>query len=146
MHVRAWILLLLVAISGCVLPARDYEDFESKAETTAEDTLSAVQTALLAVEGQERKPVLNSYLSVLISEAEKTATASQGAFESVQPPDRKSDEVRDDLSDVLDDATKNLGELRIAIRRSDLEAAEDAADELKDTARDLEHFLEKHPN
>src|SRR2546430_17229987 len=59
------------------------------------------------------------YLSVTIAEAEQDADSIQGAFDSIQPPDHRSDALRDQLDRLLTQATDTISSMRIAGRRPD---------------------------
>src|SRR2546430_15232422 len=70
------------------------------------------------------------YLSVTIAEAEQDADSIQGAFDSIQPPDHRSDPLRDPLHRLLTQATDPLSPMRSAGRRSDPAEAERLAQSL----------------
>jgi hypothetical protein len=134
--------LLMLALVACVAPARSYGAFRGKATATAKDMLSAVQSARLTVDMAQRRRSFATDISVSLGEAEKDADAIAGAFDSVQPPDKRSDKLRSDLDDLLEAATSTLSKLRIAARRTNLAELVDAAKPLGPVAADLQRFVE----
>jgi hypothetical protein len=138
MRVRAWLLLFL--LPACVAPARSATDYEHKAVDTAEAVLSSVQTGSLLVRlGPEQ--AFPRFLSVTLSDSEHAAASARAVFLSIQPPDARSDEVRAELSPLLDRSEAALAEARIAARREDFGELMRSADELSSTASSLEGFL-----
>src|SRR5215211_8997801 len=114
---RSWVALGLLLVGACTGPIRSTSVYESKAGQTAETVASAVQTALLTVEAAEGGKAFGRYLTQTLVEAEEDANAAQGTFDAIQPPDRRADELRDRLDELLGEATGTLAELRIAARR-----------------------------
>src|SRR3954452_22257973 len=106
-RVSAWSAAFVV-MAACtphpVGPARTEGKYEGKAVTTAESALSAVNTVRIAARTASRDHAFGPYLSVLISEQEDALSGVQGTFDSIQPPDGKSDALRDDLDELLADA------------------------------------------
>jgi hypothetical protein len=134
----------LIALAACVGPARTFDVYEGKAVSAAEAVRSAVETARLAVAGAEDGDATGQYLSVVLHEAEVDATGAEGAFSSIQPPDRRADELRDELETLFQDAVDTLAKLRIAARRTELEALSGIAEPLAETSEKLDRFIEEH--
>jgi hypothetical protein len=109
----------LLVLGGCVGPARTSDDYVRKASTSVHDVHSAVETARLGVDGVARDRTTGPYASVLLGQAEEQASSVQSTFDSVQPPNRDSDRLRDEVDGVLTDAVSVLGDVRIAARRGD---------------------------
>ena len=138
MRVRAWLLMLM--LPACVAPARSATDYEHKAVDTAQAVLSSVQTgSLVARLGPEQ--AFPPFLSVALSDTERAAGSARAAFLSIQPPDARSDDVRAELSLLLDRSDAALAEARIAARREDFGALMRSADKLSSTASSLERFI-----
>jgi hypothetical protein len=131
-------------LSSCVAPARSYGAYEGKATTTAEDALSAVETARLALTAAAKHDAFTPYLSVVLGDAEDEATAVQGTFDSVQPPNAKADQLRSDLDDRLQSAISVLADLRIAIRRGLVDELASHVGDLTKAADALRRFHEAH--
>ena len=93
--------ILAATLGGCVNhpvgPARTFDDYEGKAVTTAESALSAVETVrLLATISDEGRRVRQLH-AVSVSEQEDSLGGVRGTFASIQPPDDRSVEVRNEL-------------------------------------------------
>jgi hypothetical protein len=138
----------LLALSGCVShpvgPARSFATYEGKAATTAESALSAVQTVRLASATAARRHGFGPYLSVVVSEQEEAIAGVQGTFGSIQPPDERADDLRDELDALLSDALDHVTDVRIAARRGRLAALAAVARPLANDAGRLKRFTEEH--
>jgi hypothetical protein len=140
---RSWVAVLLL-VGACTGPVRSSEVYESKAGQTAETAASAVQTAVLAVEAAEGDKAFGRYLTQTLVEAEEDANAAQGTFDAIQPPDRRADQLRDRLDELVGEATDTLAELRIAARRGRLADLPELAEPLPEVAEELDDFAEAH--
>ncbi len=139
--------LLAVALLGCVQPvgpARTFDSYEHKAKHTAETALSGVQTARLAARTAKNDDAFAPFLAVVVSEAEDEASNAQTTFDSVQPPDDKSDRLREKLDSLLVQAANALSDARIAARRADFEELAKQAKPLQSSAKKLKDFVEVH--
>lgn len=133
-----------VFLAGCVGPARTFDAYEGKAAATADEMRSAVATASLAVRVARTGHGFPPYVSVVIADAERDATGVQGAFDSIQPPDHRSDELRSQLDDLLDPAVAAISDLRIAARRGDVASLIQMAASLEKLSDQLDAFAEAH--
>lgn len=130
-------------VTGCAAPAFNGRDYELKAVDSADAVASAVATALLGVQAAEKHRTTEAYLSVLVGSAEKDALSVQGTFDSTQPP-RRSDALRAELDTLLSDATSGLAELRITVRRGELDQLGPIAAKLRPTLNLLRRLAEDH--
>jgi hypothetical protein len=136
--VRRWATLLaLVLLTGCVSPSRTDRDYELKAGNSAKAVASSVATALLGVKAAKEHKAPGPYLSVLLAGAEEDASSVQSQFDSVQPPSERADEVRSKLDDLLSEAVETLAELRITVRRGELDQLAGIAEPLHDVLDQL---------
>jgi len=104
--------------------------------------LSAVETARLTVQLTQRRKTFSPFISTALGETERDGDAIAGAFDSVQPPDARSDKIRSDLDQILQLATSTLSNLRIAARRTNLVQLTGAAKPLPALSEQLQHFIE----
>lgn len=142
---RRWFvaLLVLVLLTACVSPSRTDRDFELKAGNSAKAAASAVATALLGVEAAAEHKAFGPYLSVLLGSAEKDAESVQAQFGSVQPPSEHADRVRAVLGEQLSAAVEGLQQLRIAVRRGELDRLEEVAEPLEEVLEELRALSEE---
>jgi hypothetical protein len=139
--VRGVAAALMVSIVACVGPARDFPTYEGKAKESAKAALSAVETARVSVLLSSRGDVFGPYVSVLLTEAEEDAGSVQATFDSIQPPDARSDALKRELDRLLARAVTSLTELRIASRRVDVDALSHLGRPLSGIAAELEQFV-----
>jgi uncharacterized protein HemY len=136
--------LLVVLVTGCVSPSTTDRDYQRKAAHSADEVVSAIATARLAADlgGQHR--ATQAYLSVLIGNAEKDALSVQGTFDSIQPPSKRADSLRDEVDVLLADATAGLAVLRIAVRRGELSQLPELAGSLRSTLTQLRELGDRY--
>lgn len=142
--VVAFALTSASCVSHPVGPARTFGKYEGKAVTSAEGVLSAVQTARLFAKTAARGNAFGPFLANMGSESEDAASAVQGTFDSIQPPNAKSDRLRSELDELIAGAVSHLAELRIAMRRGKGADALRIARPLNADAAKLERFIDEH--
>ena len=140
---RLAVLLVPLLATACVSPSRTDRDYELKAGNSAKAVASSVATALLAVDAATHKKAFGPYLSVVLGGAEEDASAVQSQFDSVQPPSKDADDVREALDEQLQDATDTLADLRIAVRRGELDQLARIAEPLHDVLKKLRDMSEE---
>lgn len=125
----------ITVTTGCAAPTRGLADYQRMAANTAEAVLSQVQTAAFTGHLVIAKRLPLPYASSTVSNAEDAASAVQETFASRQPPTgHAADALRDEMDAAIQDATSAISDMRIAIRRGDLDDVRGALDEL-DKAR-----------
>jgi hypothetical protein len=143
----AWCLAALLA-AGCtphpVGPARTFDKYEGKAVTTAESALSAVETVRVVIETAERDHGSGPYLSGVVSDQEEGLSGVQGTFGSIQPPNDKADSLMEELDGLLDDSLAHVVDVRIALRRGQLDDLGRFDPPLQDDSNSLNRFIEEH--
>jgi hypothetical protein len=133
-----------IALTACVGPARTTSVYTDKAHKTAQDALSQLETARLAVETSARGSLQDAYLQTVLTDAEDAISSIQNTFDSIQPPDTSaSDALRDELDELLGEASDGMATLRIAARRGDTDSLTATAKDLESTAKQLQEFSEK---
>jgi hypothetical protein len=138
-------LIAVLAVSGCVGPARTTHAYESKAVRTANDSLSALQTALLCVQTSQRGRLTQAYLETMLSKSEDSFASIQNTFDSIQPPDTAgADQLRDSLDKLLSDGADGMAQLRILARRQDKAQLAAEAKKLTATADGLDKYARTH--
>jgi uncharacterized membrane protein YdfJ with MMPL/SSD domain len=137
--------VVLVGLGGCVAPAPTISAYQGKAVRTAQDALSQVETARLAVSasGQGRLP--QAYLETVLTAAEDAYSSVQATFDSVQPPEAAAaDQLRDSLDTLLTQGSDALAELRILARRRRSAELAAPARSLAAVAAGLARFRAEH--
>jgi hypothetical protein len=141
---RPWGLIGLacaLAMSGCVAPARTFTAYQADAVTTAEESQSAIETALLASRTAARGHAYGNYLSAVLGDTEDSGSAVQSSFDSEQPPDGAADGLRTKLDLILQDANSILVALRIHARRGEIGRLAAIARPLQGISRKLDDFI-----
>lgn len=118
--------------------------YASKGGNTAKTIVSAVETARLAVSAAARDRAYGRYLGQVLAGAEEDATAAQGTFDAIQPPDRRGDRLRAELDNLLTPTLSSLADLRIAARRGDLADLSRLAAPLAGLSKRLNDFAQAH--
>jgi hypothetical protein len=117
--IRTTSLCLALALAGCASPAVNAAGYRGKATHSAQDmsgiVASAQYAARLRLEGRLPQTVADT----VVSDAEQDAQGVLSAFDSRQPPDHSSDQLRQDAEGALSDAGNELTDLRVAVRRDD---------------------------
>lgn len=134
--------LVLVLATACVSPSRTDRDYELKAGNSAKAVASSVATALLGVQAAKEHRATGPYLSVLLAGTEEDTSNVQSQFDSVQPPSDHADEIRKKLDDNLSAALDTLAELRITVRRGELDQLEVVAKPLGPVLQELQKLSE----
>jgi hypothetical protein len=137
----AALLGVLLACAACVGPATTTSVYRGKAGHTAEDALSQLETARLAVETAQRGNLLHASLEVMLTESEDGFDSVQATFDSIQPPDStEADQLRDKLDKMLAAGSDGLAQLRIAARRGDSAELRSTNTELGAVSEQLQAF------
>lgn len=144
MKLIRWASLCLLISTGCISTPFDFRAYEAKAVGAAQGVASAVNNARLAVHLAAKGKSYQPYLEVVLREAEQEATAIEGQFDSVQPPGPDSDDLRDELDKMMQSASATLTELRIHVRRGEIQQLVDLARSLNDVSSALDEFQRSH--
>src|SRR2546421_8500591 len=143
-RLTAVLALGVVSLWGCTTNSPGHAGYESRAATTAERMVSPVATGELLAKLGGQGNLLGPYAKTATTGALDEAEQVQSGFDEVQPPDRRSDELRQKLDKLLQQSTDELVNLRIAARKGDLEALGRYQQPLARLARNLEDFQKAH--
>lgn len=140
--------VLASAAGSCVPhpvgPARSERVYESKGVDSAETALSSVETVRVLAGAAADDRSSGPSAGVVVSGREDSLDGAAGSFASIQPPGPRSDELRAELGDLLDDALEHVAAVRVAVRRGRLARLDDVARPLADDAAALRRFIEEH--
>ncbi|MDQ1537493.1 MAG: hypothetical protein QOE58_1886 [Actinomycetota bacterium] len=137
-------LTLALAASACVSPSRTDRDYELKAGNTAKAVASSLATAFIAAKAADDGKGTGPYFSVLLGDAEKDAASVENTFDSVQPPSREADRLRDAVDALLSDASSGLAKMRITVRRGQLHELLPLAVALQPTLDKLRQLADRY--
>jgi hypothetical protein len=139
-------LVVVATLVACtphpVGPARTFADYQAKARTTASSALSSVETVRLTAAAAAHDHAFGPYVAQVVSGREEPLDATAGTFASIQPPDERADELRDELEDLIGSALSHVASVRIAARRGTSAELARVAAPLEVDARRLRDFLE----
>jgi hypothetical protein len=105
---------------------------------TIASVLSETRTVLLTVQAVLNDRTFTSFADRTLSGSEDALSAIDSSFSVVQPPTSAADHIREDTTQLVDDASTAVESARIALRRHDRAALEEASGKLKDAADALE--------
>src|SRR3954447_24321743 len=137
-------LFLAACLWGCTTNSPGHVGYESRASTTAERMVSPVATGQLIAQLGARGDLLGPYAKTATTGTLDEADQIQSSWNQVQPPNRRSDRLRNQLDRLLQRATDELVNLRIAARKGDLEALGRFEKPLGRLAAQLQRFQEDH--
>lgn len=134
----AFVATLIVA--GCAEPSDSYSDYQSKVQQTAIAMISAVATGQLASGQLVTGRSTGAFADAVVTDAEKDAGSIQTALDSRQPPDSRSIALKNQVDQAVQSAVTGLADLRIAVRRDDVNGIRNARAELAKAQKQLERF------
>ena len=106
-------------LAACAGPVPDYGAYRHAALNTAMAIASDLASAQLAAELGLRGNSFPALTDGGITDAENDADSVNSTFSSRQPPDARSDALRQKMDQALSDATSALTDLRVAVRMDD---------------------------
>jgi hypothetical protein len=103
-------------IAACAGPVPDYGAYQHAALQTAmamgSDLASGQLAAQLGLQGKS----FSAFTDGNVTDAENDADSMNSTFSSRQPPDARSDALRQTMGQALSDGTSALTDLRVAVR------------------------------
>ncbi|MBM7790353.1 hypothetical protein [Tenggerimyces flavus] len=115
------------------------------ASASAKTLRSDVESVRMIVETVSRDQAFLPFANVFVTDVEADLGGVDAAFMSRQPPTEESDKLRHQVGTMLQQATDAIEDVRIAIRRGDLAAIENAAEPLPKLSEQLDAFAKAHP-
>jgi hypothetical protein len=104
---------------ACAAPVPDYGAYRHAALQTAmamgSDLANGQLAAQLGLQGRS----FSAFTDGNVTDAENDANSVDSTFSSRQPPDARSDALRQKMDQALSDATSALTDLRVAVRMDD---------------------------
>jgi hypothetical protein len=134
------VLAALAMTAGCAEPSDSYSDYQSKVHETAVALISAVATGQLAAGQLVAGKSTGSFTDAVVTDAEKDADSVQTTLDSRQPPDTRSIALKNQADQAIQSAVTGLADLRIAVRRGDVNGIRQARAELAKARGQLERF------
>ena len=108
--------LLLAACAG---PVPDEGAYRHAALQTSMAMVSALASGQLAAQTDLRGNSFSPFTDGNVTNAENDASSVNSTFSSRQPPDARSDVLRQKMLQALSDGTSALTDLRVAVRMGD---------------------------
>jgi hypothetical protein len=131
---------VVLLLSACVSPAINADGYRGKVMQSAKKMSGLIGAARLAVQLDLDHKMLRTVTDNVVTDAENDAGSVVTALDSVQPPDAASVKLRDHAGEILQDASSQLADLRIALRRNDKLGMRVAMDDLAKTLVEVEHL------
>jgi hypothetical protein len=138
LHVAAVLATTAVFATACAEPSGSFGDYRSKVHETATDVVSAVATAQLTADLFLHHRATQAFTDVVVTNAEKDANSDESTLDSRQPPDQRSDALKNKVDDILQQATSALTDLRVAVRRNDRGGIRSALEQLAKPLQQLQ--------
>jgi hypothetical protein len=134
--------LLLTACAG---PVPGYGAYRHAALQTSMAMVSDLASGQLAAQLGLRGSSFPAFTDGNVTDAENDADSVNSTFSSRQPPDARSDALRQTMDHALSDATSALTDLRVAVRMGNPAAVRKALGEVgksRETFNDLQRELQ----
>jgi hypothetical protein len=128
---------LVVALAGCVGPARNSDNYHGDASAAVKSGLSEALTAHLVIGQWLDSHATGEYADVVLTDSETALGPIQDSFGSRQPDSPSDDDLRDTVLQILGDEQDALAHARIAVRRSDVAGLRRADTEITDAIDNL---------
>jgi hypothetical protein len=132
-------------IAACAGPVPDYGAYRHAALNTATAVVSDLASAQLAARLGLRGQSFPAFTDGNVTDAENDADSVDSTFGSRQPPDARSDALRQKMLQALSDGTSALTDLRVAVRMDDRAQVRKALAEVgksRETFNDLQQELQ----
>jgi type II secretory pathway pseudopilin PulG len=142
--VLALLLAGWVAVAFTTSAGTDAHAFRTAAAKTAQGALSAVRTAHLAGQARLDGRMFDTTLSPVLDNAVQGVATAQEELAATPAPGPAEAAIRDQLTGLLQDAARTVGDLAAAFDRGDDGAARSAVGGLGPLGDRLADFVEGH--
>jgi hypothetical protein len=149
MKVGRWVALGVVAmlawvgLAYCAGPA-DAHEYRRTAVQAAQAGLNAVRTATLAGTAGRDGKVIDPYLSVVIDDSTGAVASAHNQLAAQSPPDPATRVLRDELTPLLDEAVRQIGDLHLAMSAGDRAGTDAHLDGLRRVGDRLDDFVGRY--
>ena len=106
-------------LTACAAPIPDAGAYRHAALQTSTAMVSALASGQLAAQLGLRGSSFPAFTDGNVTDAENDADSVNSTFTSRQPPDARSDALRQKMLQALSDGTSALTDLRVAVRMGD---------------------------
>ena len=106
-------------LAACAAPVPDDGAYRHAALQTSMAMVSALASGQLAAQTGLRGNSFSPFTDDNVTNAENDADSVNSTFSSRQPPDDRSDALRQKMLQALSDGTSALTDLRVAVRMGD---------------------------
>ena len=134
--------VVLAAVSGCVVPARDDGAFRANAVAALSSAVSEARTGQLVLRARLDGKVTNAYADTVITDNESAIGPIEDSFGNVDPPDAGQDQLRTQVMNQLGDTADAFATARLSVRRDDVKQMQATAKELAELADQMDRAQE----
>lgn len=110
---------ICLPLAACAGPVPDDGAYRHAALQTSIAMVSDLASGQLAAQLGLRRSSFPAFTDGNVTDAENDADSVDSTFSSRQPPDARSDALRQKMSQALSDGTSALTDLRVAVRMKD---------------------------
>lgn len=140
----AVVLLALLGLGYCAVQPPDYHQYRKTANQAADAAYGAVRTTALTVGALLEHQVTGPYTAVVVDDALSSVASATQQLTQLAPPDKPTTAMRAELTPMLADAARELGDVSTALDQGDPDRIRTAAQGLGALGDRLDHYLEEH--
>jgi hypothetical protein len=140
----AAVLAALVAIGVLSLLPSSYPSYRETAVSAAQESLSAARTLIVATQAAQQGRLLSPVLTTVVEDARGAASTAEQQISAEDVPDERSATLRDELTPLLADTVRYVGDVARAVDAGDDVLLRTALDQLAATADDLADFTKRY--
>jgi hypothetical protein len=137
------IALAWVGLAYCAGPT-DAHGYRRTAVEMAQASVNAVRTAALVGVADHNGKLVDPYFSVLIGRSAGAVAGAQDELAAESPPDDATRALRDELTPMLVEAAKAIGDLELATAGGDDAQIDGVVAQLRQVGDRLDDFVERH--